>query len=69
MARKTTEELKQEIQTLQKNQQQAVQVANNCRDEIMKINAVLADRAEAEKESQFETCTPKLEKALESTSI
>jgi len=69
MARKTTEELKQEIQTLQKNQQQAVQVANNCRDEIMKINAVLADRAEAEKESQFETCTPKLENTEESTSI
>ena len=69
MARKTTEELKQELETLQKNQQEAVQVANNCRDEIMKINAVLADRAEAEKESQFETCTPKLEKSLESTSI
>ena len=69
MARKTNEELKQEIQTLQKNQQQAVQVANNCRDEIMKINAVLADRAEAEKESQFETCTPKLENTEESTSI
>ena len=69
MARKTTEELKQEIQTLQKNQQQAVQVANNCRDEIMKIKAVLADRAEAEKESQTDTCTPKLENTEESTSI
>ena len=69
MARKTSEELKQEILTLQKNQQEAVQVANNCRDQIMRIEAVLADRAEAEKESQFETCTPKLEKTLESTSI
>ena len=69
MARKTTEELQQQIQVLKNNQEQAVQVANNCRDEIMKINAVLEDRAEAEKESQFETCTPKLEKTLESTSI
>ena len=69
MARKTTEELKQELETLQKNQQQAVLVANNCRDQIMVIEGVLKDRAEAEKESQFETCTPKLEKALESTSI
>ena len=69
MARKTNEELKQEIQTLQRNQQEAVQVANNCRDEIMKINAVLADRAEAEKESQFEVCIPKVENSKESISI
>ena len=69
MTRKTTEELKQELETLQKNQQQAIQVVNNCRDQMMIIEHVLKDRAEAEKESQFETCTPKLEKALESTSI
>jgi len=69
MARKTTEELKQEIITLQKNQQQAIQVANNCRDQIMIIEGVLADRAEAEKESQSDTCIPKLENTEESTSI
>ena len=48
MARKTTAELQQQKQILKKNQQEAIQVANNCRDEIMKINAVLADRAEVE---------------------
>ena len=69
MARKTTEELKQELETLQKNQQQAIQVANNCRDQIMIIEHVLKDRAEAEKESQFDTCIPKLENTEESTSI
>ena len=52
MARKTTEELKQELVTLQKNQQHAVQVANNCRDQIMIIENVLADRAEAETEKK-----------------
>ena len=52
MARKTTEELKQELETLQKNQQQAIQVANNCRDEIMRIEAVLVDRSEAETEKK-----------------
>mgnify|MGYP003144285240 CR=1 FL=1 len=69
MARKTNEELKQEIVTLQKNQQNAIQVANNCRDQIMIIEHVLKDRAEAEKESQFDTCIPKLENNEESTSI
>jgi len=69
MARKTNEELKQEIVTLQKNQQEAIQVANNCRDQIMIIEHVLKDRAEAEKESQFDTCIPKLENSEESTSI
>ena len=69
MARKTKEELKQELETLQKNQQQAIQVANNCRDQIMIIEHVLKDRAEAEKESQFDTCIPKLENTEESTSI
>tara|TARA_R100001510_G_scaffold57707_1_gene67043 strand:- start:103 stop:279 length:177 start_codon:yes stop_codon:yes gene_type:complete len=58
MARKTDTELRQRIQELKVNKEQAIQVANNCRDEIMKINAVLADRAEAEKESQTDTCTP-----------
>ena len=48
MARKTDAELQQRIQELKNNQEQAVQVANNCRDEIMRIEAVLVDRAEAE---------------------
>ena len=52
MARKTIQELQQELETLQKNQQQAVQVANNCRDQIMIIEGVLADRAEAETEKK-----------------
>jgi len=69
MARKTNEELKQELETLQKNYEEAVKVQKNIQDRALAINAILEDRAEAEKESQFETCTPKLEKALESTSI
>ena len=69
MARKTTEELKQELETLQKNYEEAVQVQKNIQNRALKIKAVLADRAEAEKESQFETCTPKLENTEESTSI
>ena len=69
MARKTTEELKQELETLQKNYEEAVKVQRNIQDRAIAINAILEDRTEAEKENQFETCTPKLEKALESTSI
>tara|TARA_B100001989_G_scaffold61970_1_gene41660 strand:- start:228 stop:437 length:210 start_codon:yes stop_codon:yes gene_type:complete len=69
MARKTNEELKEEYKTLEKNYEEAVQVQRNIKDRCIAINAILEDRAEAEKESQFETCTPKLEKALESTSI
>ena len=52
MARKTDEELKQHIQFLQTKQEQAVQLANNCRDEIMCLKHVLADRAEAENEKK-----------------
>ena len=52
MARKTTAELQQQIQVLKNNQDQAVQIANNCRDEIMRIEAVLADRAEGETEKK-----------------
>ena len=52
MARKTDAELQQRIQELKNNQEQAVQVANNCRDEIMRIEAVLLDRAEAETEKK-----------------
>ena len=52
MARKTDAELQQRIQELRNNQEQAVQVANNCRVEIMRIEAVLVDRAEAETEKK-----------------
>ncbi len=52
MARKTDAELKQEIQVLKSNQEQAVAVANNCRDQIMRIEAVLADRLEATTEKK-----------------
>ena len=52
MARKTDAELQQRIQELKNNQEQAVQVANNCRDEIMRIEAILVDRAEAETEKK-----------------
>ena len=52
MARKTDAELQQEIQILKQNQEEAVQVANNCRDQIMRVEAVLADRAEAETEKK-----------------
>ena len=52
MARKTTEELKQELETLQKNYQEAVQVQRNCQERVIAINAVLADRAEGEAEKK-----------------
>jgi|TARA_Y100000052_G_scaffold26972_1_gene33192 hypothetical protein len=48
MPRKTTEELQQELLTLQKNYQEAVQVQNNIANRTIEIKAVLADRAEAE---------------------
>tara|TARA_A100001388_G_scaffold169573_1_gene126749 strand:+ start:461 stop:631 length:171 start_codon:yes stop_codon:yes gene_type:complete len=52
MARKTTAELQQQKQILKRNQEEAIQVANNCRDEIMKIDAVIADRVEGETEKK-----------------
>ena len=52
MARKTDAELQQQKQILKRNQEEAIQVANNCRDEIMRIEAVLVDRAEAETEKK-----------------
>jgi len=48
MAKKTTEELKQELLTLQKNFDEAVQVQKNCQNRAIAINAILADRAEEE---------------------
>tara|TARA_R100000231_G_scaffold129871_1_gene101388 strand:- start:188 stop:364 length:177 start_codon:yes stop_codon:yes gene_type:complete len=52
MARKTTEELKQELLTLQKNFDEAVQVKKNCENRAIAINAILADRAEEEAEKK-----------------
>jgi len=52
MPRKTTEELQQELQQLQKNYQEAVQVQRNCQDRVIAINAILADRAEEEAEKK-----------------
>ena len=52
MARKTTEELKQELETLQKNYQEAVEVQKNCQNRAIAINAILADREEEETEKK-----------------
>jgi len=48
MPRKTTQELQQELQTLQKNFDEAVQVQKNCQTRAIQINAILGDRAEEE---------------------
>ncbi len=48
MPRVTTEELQKELQTLQKNFDEAVQVQKNCQNRAIAINAILADRAEEE---------------------
>jgi|TARA_Y100000052_G_scaffold24792_1_gene27678 hypothetical protein len=52
MARKTTEELQEELKTLQKNYEEAVQVQKNIQDRAVAINAILTDRAEAETEKK-----------------
>tara|TARA_B100001094_G_C18061793_1_gene735449 strand:+ start:427 stop:603 length:177 start_codon:yes stop_codon:yes gene_type:complete len=52
MPRKTTEELQQELQTLQKNFDEAVQVQKNCQNRAIAVNAILADRAEEEPEKK-----------------
>ena len=52
MARKTTEELKQELEILQKNYQEAIEVQKNCQNRAIAINAILADRAEEETEKK-----------------
>ena len=52
MPRKTTEELKQELETLQKNYQEAVEVQRNCQNRSIAINAILADREEEEAEKK-----------------
>ena len=52
MPRKTTEELQQELQELQKNYQEAVQVQRNCQERVIAINAILNDRTEGEAEKK-----------------
>ena len=48
MPRQTTEELQEELKTLQKNYDEAVQVQKNIQNRAVAINAILADRAEEE---------------------
>ena len=52
MARKTTEELQQELLTLQKNLEEAEKLKTNCNNRAIAINAILADRAEEETEKK-----------------
>lgn len=54
MARKTDEELKQELQALQKKFDESVQEQRNIQDRAIAINAILADRAEEEKAKKQE---------------
>jgi len=54
MARKTTEELQEELKTLQKNFEEAVKVQKNIQDRAIAINAILADRAEEEEAKKQE---------------
>ena len=53
MARKTEEELKQELQELQKKFDQNVQEQRNIQDRAVAIHAILTDRAEAKTEKSF----------------
>ena len=54
MARKTTEELQQELKTLQENYSEAVEVQKNCENRAIAVNAILTDRAEEEAEKKQE---------------
>ena len=54
MARKTTEELQEELKTLQANFEETVKVQKNIQDRAVAINAILADRAEEEAEKKQE---------------
>jgi len=54
MARKTTEELQEELKTLQKNYEEAVQVQKNLQDRAIAINAILTDRAEEQEAKKQE---------------
>jgi len=52
MAKVATEELQEELLSLQKNFDEAVQVQKNCQNRAIAINAILADRAEEEPEKK-----------------
>ena len=54
MARKRTEELQQELKTLQENYSEAVEVQKNCQNRAIAVNAILTDRAEEEAEKKQE---------------
>ena len=54
MARQTTEELQEELKTLQTNFEEAVQVQKNIQNRAVAINAILADRAEEEEAKKQE---------------
>ena len=54
MARKTTEELQEELKTLQANFEETVKVQKNIQDRAVAINGILADRAEEEAEKKQE---------------
>ena len=54
MPRKTTEELNEELKTLEKNYNQAVQVQKNCENRSIAIKAILDDRLEMEQEEETE---------------
>ena len=52
MSRKTDEELREELKSLQNSFDQAAQVQRNCQERAIAINATLQDRAEAETEKK-----------------
>ena len=52
MARKTDQELKQELEMLQKKFDENIQEQRNIQDRAIAINATLQDRAEAENEKK-----------------
>ena len=52
MSRKTDEELKEELKSLQNSFEQAAQVQRNCQERAIAINAILEDRIEAKTEKK-----------------
>ena len=54
MARKTTEELQEEIQAIEKKYNENIQENRQLQDRAIAINATLTERAEVEKEKNEE---------------
>ena len=52
MSRKTDEELREELKSLQNSFDQAAQVQRNCQERAIAVNAMLQDRKEAELEKK-----------------